>query len=353
MGFGIYRSPRRLSIAKPPRCAIIARMAGAIYRCPAKVNLALAVLGRDEDAGMHYIDSVVTRISLADKLTLIDCCGDGFTTEFTFAPGVRAEYIDPNDNTVTRAHAAVQEVLGVTLPPLAVGVEKHIPVGGGLGGGSSDAAGFVCGLRDFAAMGLLGDAGHAILEADEEVWFEVAQAVGMDTHCFFILDDVFRIRGFGEEFELVELPGLRDLRCAVIDPGVSLSTSAMYGRVSRYSKKNHVEDFLQEWRAQTLSAELAIAGKSYASPEGEMRAVKRAAANGLEKALKFARNDFTEIARWASREVAQVLSEYEGRFPLVAVTGSGSCVIAVGNVRALRDAGLQPYRFFTAPAPPL
>lgn len=328
-------------------------MAGAVISCPAKVNLALAILGRDEDAGLHFIDSVVTRISLADKLILIDCCAEGFATSFSFAPGVRAGYIDPNDNTITRAHAAVEEVLGVTLPPLAVSVEKHIPVGGGLGGGSSDAASFVCGLREFAVMGLLGSAGDAVLDADEADWFEVAQAIGMDTHCFFILEEVFRVRGFGEEFEHVELPGLKGLRCAVIDPGVSLSTREMYGRVRRYSKESHVEEFLLEWRAQALSAELALAGKSYTAAEGEARAAGRAAANGLEKALAFAKNDFTNIARKASREVAAALREYEGRFPLVTVTGSGSCVIVVGKVRALRDAGLTPYRFLTAPVLPV
>ncbi len=328
-------------------------MAGAVIICPAKVNLALAVLSRDESASMHYIDSVVTRISLADRLTLTNCCCEGFHTEFTFAPGVRAEYIDPNDNTITRAHAAVEEVLGITLPPLAVNVEKHIPVGGGLGGGSTDAASFVSALYQFAAMGLLGDAGAAIEDAEKADWFEVAQAIGMDTHCFFILDEVFRVGGFGEEFEPVDLPGLKDLRCAVIDPGVSLSTHEMYGRVRRYTTKSHVEEFLQEWRAQALSAELALAGKSYVDAAGEARAARRAAANGFEKALAFARNDFTDIARKASKKVAVVLREYEGRFPLVAVTGSGSCVIVVGKAKALREAGLKPYRFLTMLAPPV
>jgi 4-diphosphocytidyl-2-C-methyl-D-erythritol kinase len=328
-------------------------MDGVVINCPAKVNLALAVLGRDESAGMHFIDSVVAKISLSDRLTLIDCCGEGFHTEFTFAPGVRAERIDPRDNTITRAHAAVEEVLGITLPPLAVSVEKHIPVGGGLGGGSSDAAGFIAGLYQFAEMGLLGGAGKAIEDAEKADWFEVAQIVGMDMHTFFIMDEVFRVRGFGEEFEPIDLPGLKDLRCAVIDPGVSLSTRDMYGRVSRYSKESHVEEFLQEWRAQALSAELALAGKSYVDAAGEARATRRATANGLEKALAFARNDFTDIARKANKKVAVVLREYEGRFPLVAVTGSGSCIIAVGKVRALREAGLTPYRFLTAPAPPV
>jgi 4-diphosphocytidyl-2C-methyl-D-erythritol kinase len=116
--------------------------------------------------------------------------------------------------------------------------------------------------------------------------------------------------------------------------------------------QNHVDDFIQEWRAQSLSAQLSLAGKSYASAEGEAHAASRAASKGLGKALAFAKNDFTETARKASREVARVLDEDEGRFPLVAVTGSGSCVIAVGKAGKLREAGLTPYRFLTTPTPP-
>ncbi len=322
-------------------------MDSVVLNCPAKVNLALSILGRDDNEGMHYIDSVVTRIALADKLTLRTSRKAGLTTSFFFAPGVRREYIDPHDNTITRAHAAIEEVLGITLPPLNVRVEKHIPVGGGLGGGSSDAAGFAWGLREFASLGLLGDSGDAVLDAEEEDWFEVAQAVGMDVHCFFILNDVFRVGGFGEEFEPVDLPGLGGLRCAVIDPGVSLSTQDMYSRVHSISRKNQVEDFLQAWRTQAVSAELAAAAKEYSRKSDKARAANKAAANGLEKALSLARNDFTNIARKASPEVAAVLHEYEGRFPYVGVTGSGSCVIVIGKPKAIRSAGLTPYRFLT------
>jgi 4-diphosphocytidyl-2C-methyl-D-erythritol kinase len=324
-------------------------MDGVVINCPAKVNLALAVLGRDERAGMHFIDSVVAKISLSDRLTLSGGQGEGFTTSFTFAPGVREEPIDPCGNTITRAHAAVEEVLGITLPPLAVSVEKRIPVGGGLGGGSSDAAGFIFGLRDLAELGMLGGAGEAVMKAGEDDWYEIAQAIGMDTHIFLTCHDVIRVQGFGEVITPVELPILDRFFCAVIDPGVSLSTRDMYSRVQFYSTDGHVEAFLQEWRAQALSNML--------HPSLTMEIVgclvyKTRSLKELEIAMKLAKNDFTDIARNVSKEVTAVLDEYEGRFPLVALTGSGSCVIAVGSSRMLSAAGLTPYSFLIEPASP-
>jgi 4-diphosphocytidyl-2C-methyl-D-erythritol kinase len=323
-------------------------MAGLLIKCHAKVNLALAVLGRDESAGMHYIDSIVAKISLADKLTL-ECCGDGFTTEFTFAPGVRSEHIDPLANTITRAHAAVEKVLGITLPPLTVRVEKHIPVGGGLGGGSSDAAGFIFGLKQLATMGLLGDAGKAVKKASESEWHQAAQAIGMDTHIFLSPHGVMRVQGFGEIITPVELPGLEKFCCAVVDPGVSLSTREMYAKVQAYSGQSHVDDFMREWRA------LAPAKKRFPhrihEPK-ECAAFPTTPQKRLVGALQFAKNDFTDIAREASSEVAAALDKYAEKFPLVAVTGSGSCVLIVGDAGNIREAGLAPYSFLIEPAVP-
>ncbi len=315
--------------------------------CFAKVNLALAITGRDAASGMHYIDSVIAKIKLKDVITVKSRRTKGVKVSFTFAPGVRKEHIDPADNTLTRTYGAVQDVLGIALPPLAVSIEKHIPVAGGLGGGSSDAAAFVECLVMLALAGELGDAGPVICEAEPEDWRDVALAVGMDTFFFMLSANVARVTGFGEYCGELVLPGLYGLRCAVIDPGVSLSTAGMYARVTDYSPRSHVGHFLQEWRTQAVSAELAAAGREYTRASDKARAANKAAAKGLEKALSRARNDFTNIARKASPEVAAVLHEYEGRFPYVGVTGSGSCVIVIGKPKAIRGAGLTPYRFLT------
>ena len=92
---------------------------------PAKINLAL-VVGPRRDDGKHEIVTVYERITLEDTLTIEPADGlevDGF----------------PADTLVTLALTSLAGAAGVE-PCWRVGIEKRIPVGAGLGGGSSDAA---------------------------------------------------------------------------------------------------------------------------------------------------------------------------------------------------------------------
>ncbi len=96
---------------------------------PAKLTLRLRVLGRRPD-GYHDLAAEMVSVDLADILE-VDPDGDGLVVD---ADGVAAGLVDPGpDNLVRRALAAVGRRAGVRLV-------KRIPVGGGLGGGSSDAA---------------------------------------------------------------------------------------------------------------------------------------------------------------------------------------------------------------------
>jgi 4-diphosphocytidyl-2-C-methyl-D-erythritol kinase len=97
---------------------------------PAKLTLSLAVTGVRAD-GYHELRSEMVSLSLADELNFTDG-GDGLRVAAD--PGTRAELLgDQADNLVTRALAAVGR-------RAAVDVVKRIPLGGGLGGGSTDAA---------------------------------------------------------------------------------------------------------------------------------------------------------------------------------------------------------------------
>ena len=95
---------------------------------PAKLTLSLRVLGVRPD-GFHELDSEMVSLDLADEL-FIDPAGDGL--EIVFAEGT-GPVSDGPENLVRRALGAVERRAGVRLV-------KRIPVGGGLGGGSSDAA---------------------------------------------------------------------------------------------------------------------------------------------------------------------------------------------------------------------
>jgi 4-diphosphocytidyl-2-C-methyl-D-erythritol kinase len=106
---------------------------------PAKLTLSLAVTGVRPD-GYHELRSEMTTLSLADELT-VDDGGHGVTV--AGGPGTRAASLAGEDNLVTRALTAVGR-------SAAVHVVKRIPLGGGLGGGSADAAAVLrwAGCRD-------------------------------------------------------------------------------------------------------------------------------------------------------------------------------------------------------------
>jgi 4-diphosphocytidyl-2-C-methyl-D-erythritol kinase len=97
---------------------------------PAKLTLSLAVTGVRSD-GYHQLRSEMVSLSLADELTFTEG-GTGLT--LVAEPGTRAESLgEEEDNLITRALAVAER-------RAAVHVRKRIPLGGGLGGGSTDAA---------------------------------------------------------------------------------------------------------------------------------------------------------------------------------------------------------------------
>ncbi len=99
---------------------------------PAKLNLFLHVVGRRED-GWHELQTVFQFIDLCDRLT-VETRADGAIVREGGLPGLEAE-----DDLVVRAARALQEAAGVGIGA-TIRVDKRIPAGGGLGGGSSDAA---------------------------------------------------------------------------------------------------------------------------------------------------------------------------------------------------------------------
>ena len=96
----------------------------------AKLNLVLHV-GRPRDDGMHPICSIVASIDLADEITAEPNGNGGDTVDCRGVAG---------DNLAAQALAEFRTRAGRELPPLAITIDKRIPVAAGLGGGSADAA---------------------------------------------------------------------------------------------------------------------------------------------------------------------------------------------------------------------
>jgi 4-diphosphocytidyl-2-C-methyl-D-erythritol kinase len=110
---------------------------------PAKVNLALHVLGRRSD-GYHELDSVVAFAQVGDELALQRAAATTLAVTGPFAAAVPTTA----DNLVLRAHAALAQ--HVALPPVAFSLIKNLPVASGIGGGSADAAAALRGLLRLA-----------------------------------------------------------------------------------------------------------------------------------------------------------------------------------------------------------
>jgi len=175
------------------------------YPAPAKINLFLHVVGRRAD-GYHLLQTVFRLLDFGDRIRLAPRI-DGVVQLATPLPGV-----PPEQDLTVRAARLIQEGChshaGVT-----IGIEKHIPAGGGLGGGSSDAATVLMGLNDLWRRHLSKDELKAL-----------GLRLGADVPVFIHGRSTFA-QGIGERFHDVELPPAVYL---ITVPAVSVSTAEIF-----------------------------------------------------------------------------------------------------------------------------
>lgn len=175
---------------------------------PAKVNLSLRVLGRRDD-GYHEIESLIAPITLQDNLE-ITLSSPETDVQFTCSD----PELSGGENLVVRAARAFFTRSG--LPPNArLHLEKRIPHGAGLGGGSSDGAATLRGLNDLHG-GILA---HGDLHA-------LASALGSDVP-FFLAGSAARCTGRGEHVVRAAVPALNLL---LLKPPFPVATPWAYGR---------------------------------------------------------------------------------------------------------------------------
>ena len=160
-------------------------------QAPAKLTLSLRITGVRQD-GLHLIDAEMITLSLHDLVT-IDPEGDGVTTTGRYAEGVPSD----DRNIVAKALRLAERRAAVT-------IDKRIPHGGGLGGGSSDAAAVLrwAGFDDAPA----------------------AAVIGADVP-FCLVGGRARVRGIGEIVE--PLPHV-DRHVTLVVPPLTVSTQAVY-----------------------------------------------------------------------------------------------------------------------------
>ncbi|MCR4438607.1 MAG: 4-(cytidine 5'-diphospho)-2-C-methyl-D-erythritol kinase [bacterium] len=256
-------------------------MARVYLRSFAKINLGLRVLGRRSD-GYHDICTIFQQVSLGDDIIVAP---DGEeVTVVCRQPGVAPG----RDNLCWRAAAALQMATGCRRGA-RITLRKRIPVGAGLGGGSSNAAVVLAALNEIWGTRL-----------PEEELLSLAAQIGSDVP-FFLLGGSAVGEGRGEVLRPIELP--TDYWCVLAIPNVEIST---------------------RWAYSAAKFDLTKRRKSITFP------CRVAELRDRQQWEQFLNNDFEEVVFAAYPVIAQLKAELrrEGGF-YCSLSGSGGAVFGL------------------------
>jgi 4-diphosphocytidyl-2-C-methyl-D-erythritol kinase len=250
------------------------------WAAPAKLNLFLHVTGRRAD-GYHLLQTVFQLIDLSDELEF-EVTDEGLVTRVDDAAAIPPEGVAPDDDLCVRAARALQGATGSRLGA-RIRVRKRIPLGGGLGGGSSDAAttlrvldklwGTAVGLEALSRIGVQLGADVPVFVRGRSAWAE----------------------GVGEVLTPLNLPGQWFV---VIHPGVSVPTRDVF----------QAPELTRNSPLITIRAPLGPVG----------------------------RNDCEPVVRARFPPVAEALDWLEQHAP-ARLTGTGACVFAGFATAALAE----------------
>ncbi|MFJ3047597.1 4-(cytidine 5'-diphospho)-2-C-methyl-D-erythritol kinase [Herbaspirillum chlorophenolicum] len=239
---------------------------------PAKLNLFLHVTGRRAD-GYHLLQSAFQLIDRCDSLDFA-VREDGRIVRTNDIPGV-----PPESDLVVRAAHLLRETAGRPDLGASITVEKRLPMGGGLGGGSSDAATTLLALNHLWQTGF-----------KRQELMDIGLKLGADVPFFLFGRNAFA-EGVGEA-----LSPLETASCwyVVIEPGVSVPTAIIFSssELTRDTKVVRITDF----------------------PD----ATNQIASN-------FGRNDLEIVATRHFPQIAEAI-DWLGKFGKARMTGSGACV---------------------------
>ena len=258
---------------------------------PAKLNLFLHVTGRRPD-GLHLLETLFVALDVGDTIRLV-LRDDGAIVRAADLAGVA-----PADDLAVRAAAALKRETGSAFG-VDIAVDKRLPLGGGLGGGSSDAASVLLGLNRLWRLAL-----------PREELLRIGVCLGADVP-FFIGGEPSVARGIGERLKPVSMP---PLWVAVIAPGVPVPTATIFAA--------------PELTRDDASAKIDVFSEGYG------------------------RNTLEPVAAERFPAVAVALRRLRERSAGARMTGSGSCVFAPfaseGEAHAAVEARPPAMRGFVA-----
>lgn len=256
---------------------------------PAKLNLFLHVTGRRPD-GYHLLESLFVLIDWADTLHL-EVRDDGQIRRHDLGAPL------PAGDLCLRAAHALQAASGIR-PGVDISIDKRLPSGAGMGGGSSDAATVLLGLNRLWG-----------LRWPRERLLALAATLGADVP-FFVFGRNALAQGIGERLLAVNLPEPRHY--AVLKPDASIATADIFASpmLRRDTASVIVSGFLECSALQALA----------------------------DPGLEFGRNDLQAPAEACCPEVAHAATLLKQRFGNSRMSGSGSAVFSKLDAGSLPEA---------------
>lgn len=200
-----------------------------------KINLGLSVLNKRED-GFHNIESIVYPAPIYDVLEFQPSKLFSIEVSGLVVPG------EINENILFNSWNFLHQKHHV--PPVEIKILKNIPLGSGLGGGSSDAAFLLKTLNNYYKLNLTSDNLKSY-----------AASIGSDCP-FFIENKASIIRGRGEDVEQIDL-SLKGLYIIIVMPDVQISTKEAFQYIEKGKQKVNLKDIvtkpIEQWQDLLLN----------------------------------------------------------------------------------------------------
>jgi len=254
---------------------------------PAKINLYLNIKGK-YPGGFHRLESILERISLCDQISI------RLITTPVIKLSSNLKKLETDDNLVFKAAQLLRKRFEIPFG-FDIFLQKRIPIGAGLGGGSSNAASTLLGLNQLLDLRL-----------KREGIYSLGRQLGSDVN-FFLSESQFAfLTGRGEKVTTLKIR--KKFSHFIIWPGISISTKRVYtGMRVKLTKIFNNANIMR-----------------YALKKGDIPLIKKSIFNALEKRA---------LSLYAELRRAKMYLEKRDIF--AKVTGSGSAFYTVGNVISL------------------
>lgn len=297
---------------------------------PAKVNLSLRVGGL-EPSGFHHLTTLFCALELSDTVVLRSGRPGAAALDVDYAPPLQTlPALGPaEDNLAARAAADFADRAGLDGLP-RIRLVKRIPAGGGLGGGSSDAAAVLRAMRRLHPRRL-----------DRTALLEIARGLGSDVPFFLLGTPLARAEGRGDL--VTPLPPLPQRPVVVVLPPFPVSTAAAYGWLDEdraagrapAPEDERVRAHVADEAGAGSRGEAGIRGEGEGAPATlHWDAVAERAVNDFEDPV-FARHPWLERLRDAlqSRGARPALLAGSGSTVFGVFDGAGAAAQAAAEIR--------------------